>query len=148
LETAKSLVRKPVMMTPKKSKLRIIIATLGLETHWRGAAVVVGMLRDLGMEVVYFRNAYPLELIEMAVQEDVDIVGVSILTGAHLALGGELIQKAREKGIKDDVVFIIGGVFPPNDIPRLRQIGFDGVFEPGVTKDEINSFIKKTVAAR
>ena len=129
-------------------RIKVMIATLGLETHWRGAITVAGMLRDQGMEVIYLGNAYPKEIIAAAIQEDVDVAGISTLSGAHLTLGGELLKIAGEKNIKDSVLFIIGGVFPPVDIPRLKELGFAGVFGPGTKGEEIASFIRKAKIIR
>lgn len=109
---------------------------------------MASMLRDFGVEVIYLGNAYPEEIIEVAIQEDIDVVGVSTLSGAHLSLGGELLQKANQKGIKDGMVFIIGGVFPPHDVPKLKEVGFDGVFGPGTTGEEIYGFIRSAVDVR
>lgn len=128
--------------------IRVVMATLGLEPHWRGAVTVAGILRDLGMEVVYIGNAYPQDIIKVAIQEDVDVVGVSTLTGTHLALGCELLQTARQEGIKDKIVFAIGGIFPPNDVPKLREAGFDGIFGPGATAEEIDHFIRNAISAK
>ncbi len=132
----------------QSDSIRIVIATLGLEAHWRGAVTVAQMLREFGAEVVYIGNAFPEEIIEVAIQEDVSIVGVSSLSGGHLALGSDLISLARKKNIKDKVVFIIGGVFPPNDYNELMNLGFDGVFGPGATGEEIYNFIRKAVTAK
>jgi methylmalonyl-CoA mutase C-terminal domain/subunit len=128
--------------------IKIVIATLGLETHWRGAVTVAQMLREFGVEVVYIGNAFPEKIIEVAIQEDVNIVGVSSLSGGHLALGSDLINLARKKNIKDKVIFIIGGVFPPNDYNELMNLGFDGVFGPGTTGEEIYNFIRKAVTEK
>ena len=132
----------------QSDNIKIVIATLGLEAHWRGAVTVVQMLREFGVEVVYIGNAFPEEIIEVAIQEDVSIVGVSSLSGGHLTLGSDLIYLARKKNIKDKVVFIIGGVFPPNDYNELMNLGFDGVFGPGATGEEIYNFIRKAVTAK
>jgi len=132
----------------QSDNIKIVIATLGLEAHWRGAVTVAQMLREFGVEVVYISNAFPEEIIEVAIQEDVSIVGVSSLSGGHLALGSDLISFARKKNIKDKVVFIIGGVFPPNDYNELMNLGFDGVFGPGATGEEIYNFIRKAVTAK
>ncbi len=135
-------------MPRKERKIRVMIATLGLEPHWRGAVTVVGMLLDLGMEVIYIGNAYPEEIVQAAIQEDVDVVGVSSLTGAHLTLGSELLQVAEQEHMKDKIVFAIGGVFPPRDVPNLRELGFDAVFAPGARGEEIHSFIRRAVTAK
>jgi methylmalonyl-CoA mutase C-terminal domain/subunit len=132
----------------QSDNIKIVIATLGLEAHWRGAVTVAQMLREFGVEVVYISNAFPEEIIEVAIQEDVSIVGVSSLSGGHLALGNDLISLARKKKIKDKVVFIIGGVFSPNDHNELMNLGFDGVFGPGATGEEIYNFIRKAVTAK
>jgi methylmalonyl-CoA mutase C-terminal domain/subunit len=132
----------------QSDNIKIVIATLGLEAHWRGAVTVAQMLREFGVEVVYIGNAFPEEIIEVAIQEDVSIVGVSSLSGGHLALGNDLISLARKKNVKDKVVFIIGGVFPPNDYNALMNLGFDGVFGPGATGEEIYNFIRKAVTAK
>ena len=136
------------VMLSKKNKIRMIIATLGLEPHWRGAVTVARMLQGLGVEVIYIGNAYPEEIIQAAIHEDIDVVGVSTLTGSHLTLGSEILQIAREKGIENRMVFTIGGILPPADVPRLREIGFDGVFGPGSTAKEIHSFIANAVTAK
>ena len=132
----------------QSDNIKIVLATLGLEAHWRGAVTVAQMLREFGVEVVYIGNAFPEEIIEAAIQEAVRIVGVSSLSGGHLALGSDLIYLARKENIKDKVVFIIGGVFPPNDYNELMNLGFDGVFGPGATGEEIYNFIRKAVTAK
>ena len=133
-------------MSNETGRIRAIVATLGLETHWRGAVTVAGVLRDQGIEVIYLRNAYPEEVIEAAIQEDVDVVGISTLSGCHLSLGSELLRTAKKRGVKDRIVFIVGGVFPPNDIPKLRQLGFDGTFGPGMTAAALVDFIARATA--
>lgn len=135
-------------MLSKRNKIRMIIATLGLEPHWRGAVTVARMLQGLGVEVIYIGNAYPAEIIRAAIHEDVDVVGVSTLTGSHLTLGSEILQIARESGIENRIVFTIGGIFPPADVPKLREVGFDGVFGPGSTAGEIHSLIASAVSAK
>ena len=128
--------------------MKIVIAILGLETHWKGAVTVAQMLREFGVEVVYIGNAFPEKIIEVAIREDVSVVGVSSLSGGYLALGNDLIYLARKQNIKDKVVVIIGGVFPPNDYNELMSLGFDGVFGPGATGEEIYNFIRKAVTAK
>ena len=135
-------------MSSKESKIKVVIATLGLETHWRGAITVAGMLRNQGMDVIYLGNAYPEEIIEVAIHEDADVVGISSLLGAHLTLGGELLQMAKQNGIKDEFVFIIGGVIPPYDVPKLKELGFEGIFGPGAREEEISGFVRNVVTAK
>ena len=132
----------------QSDSIKIVIATLGLEAHWRGAVTVAQMLREFGVEVVYIGNAFPEEIIEVAIREDVSVVGVSSLSGGYLALGNDLISLARKKNVKDKVVFIIGGVFPPNDYNELMSLGFDAVFGPGATGEEIYNFIRKAVTVK
>jgi len=129
-------------------KMKMVIATLGLEVHWRGAVTVARLLRDCGVEVVFIGNAYPDEIIQVAMQEGADIVGVSSLTGGHLILGSELMEVASQKGIKDNVVFVIGGIFPPGDLPKLKEAGFDGTFGPEANGEVIYTFIKKAVSLK
>ena len=129
-------------------KIKVLLSKLGLDVHNRGIITVAKELRNAGMEVVYIGNALPKEIISAAIQEDSGVVGVSSLGGAHLTLGTPLIEEAKEKGFKDEVAFLIGGVFPPADILKLKEIGFDGVFTPGTTRDEIVSSINELVARK
>ena len=103
-------------------KIKVLLSKLGLDVHNRGIITVAKELRNSGMEVVYIGNALPKEIISAAIQEDVSVVGVSSLGGAHLTLGIPLIQEAKEKGFKDEIAFLIGGVFPPADILELKEI--------------------------
>jgi methylmalonyl-CoA mutase C-terminal domain/subunit len=106
------------------------------------------MLQNQGMDVIYRGNAYPKEIIEVAIREDADVIGISSLLGAHLTLGGELLQRAKQKGIKEEMVFIIGGVIPPHDVPKLKELGFDGIFGPGAREEEIGGFVRNVVTAK
>lgn len=124
-------------------KIKVLLSKLGLDVHNRGIITVAKMLSNAGMEVVYLGNALPKEIISVAIQEDVDVVGVSSLGGAHISLGMLLLKEAEEKGLKEKVAFLMGGVFPPSDGERLREIGFDGVFLPGTTSDQIVSGIER-----
>ena len=132
-------------MTDKASKIRVLLAQFPLETHSRGVITVAGMLRDAGMEVILIGNSLPEQIAEAAVQEDVDVVGVSTLTGGELILGAELLKAAEKKGIKDSTVFLMGGIFPPKDMPELKKMGFNGLFTPGATPGEIVSCIKQAI---
>ncbi|MBW1780719.1 MAG: cobalamin B12-binding domain-containing protein [Deltaproteobacteria bacterium] len=126
-------------------KIKVLLSKLGLDVHNRGIITVAKVLSSAGMEVVYLGNALPEEIISVAIQEDVDVVGVSSLGGAHLSLGRLLLEAAEEKGVKDGVAFLMGGVFPPSDGERLQEIGFDRVFLPGATSDQIVSGIEGLV---
>jgi len=129
-------------------KIKVLLAQFSLETHSRGIITVAGMLRDSGMEVVYIGNNTPEQIMEAAVHEDVDVVGISSYCGGELALGADLMAEAEKRGVKDSMVFLLGGIFPPADAPRLKEVGFDGVFSPGATREEIAGFIQNAVGAR
>lgn len=123
-------------------KIKVLLAKLGLDVHNRGIITVAKILSQAGMEVIYIGNTTPEEIVSAAIEEDVDVIGVSSLCGAHLTLGIPLIRNAEDRGVKDRVVFLMGGVFPPSDKERLETIGFDGVFLPGSRGDEIVEKIK------
>lgn len=127
-------------------KIKVLLAKLGLDVHNRGIITVAKELGDAGMEIVYIGNSLPGEIVLTAIQEDVDVIGVSSLGGAHITLGKPLIEAARREKLTGDVVFVIGGVFPPDDTIRLKEIGFDAVFTPGATRNEIVRSIEELVA--
>lgn len=129
-------------------KIKVLLSKLGLDVHNRGIITVAKELRDEGMEIIYIGNSFPKEIINTAIQEGVDVVGVSSLGGAHLTLGSELIEEAKKEEIKKHVAFIIGGVFPPEDALKLEEIGFDGTFLPGATREEIVSSLRKIVSGK
>jgi len=129
-------------------RIKVLLSKLGLDVHNRGLLTVAKELSDAGMEVVFMGNALPREIVHVAVQEYVDVVGVSSLGGAHLTLGTPLIEEAKREGLEDKVVFLMGGVFPPDDALKLRDIGFDGVYTPGATREEIVSSIEGLVARK
>lgn len=123
-------------VTPLR-RIKALIAKLGLDTHWRGAIIVAYMLKKSGMDVIYLGNAMPEEIIMTAIDEDVDIVGLSSLGGAHVSLGRDVIDLAKRYGILENMVFVIGGVIPPADVDMLRKIGYDEVFLPGAKEQDI-----------
>jgi len=129
-------------------RIKVLLSKLGLDVHNRGLITVAKELRDAGMEVVYIGNSLPKEIIQTALQEGADLVGVSSLGGAHLTLGGELIEEAKRTGLKERVAFVIGGVFPPEDAVRLQELGFDGTFMPGATREEIVSSLHQLVSRK
>ncbi len=135
-------------MTHQEKKIKVLLAQFPLETHSRGIITVAGMLRDAGMEVVLMGNALSQRIIEAAVQESVDAVGISTYCGGELALGSELLQAAEEKGIKEHTVFLMGGIFPPKNAPKLKEIGFTATFPPSATREEIVSSIESAVASK
>ena len=128
-----------------EAKIRVLVAKPGLDGHDRGAKVVARVLRDAGMEVIYTGLRQTPEMIaEAALQEDVDIVGLSILSGAHLELFPAIMERLKEKGV--DAIVIAGGIIPEDDIPALQKIGVKAVFTPGASTEEIADYIKRTVA--
>ncbi len=127
----------------QERKIKILMCCLGPETHNRGIITVSSMLREAGVEVVYLGNASPEEAIKAAVEEDVQVVGVSSLSGAHLRLGKALMDLARSRGLEGRIAFIMGGVIPPRDIPVLKEMGFMEVCPSGSTREEIVGCMKK-----
>jgi methylmalonyl-CoA mutase C-terminal domain/subunit len=122
-------------------KLRVVIAKPGLDGHDRGAKVIARALRDAGMEVIYTGlRQTPEQIVSAALQEDADVIGLSILSGAHNHIAPRLMQLLKEKGL-DDVLVVIGGIIPDVDIPRLKEIGVKGVFLPGTPMQTIVEFI-------
>ena len=132
----------------KKGKIRVLIAKPGLDGHDRGAKIVARALRDAGMEVIYTGIRQTPEMItEASVQEDVDVVGLSILSGAHLELFPLVMDGLRKKG-KGDTLVIAGGIIPEDDIPALQQIGIRAIFNPGTPTNDIINFIQKELSAK
>jgi methylmalonyl-CoA mutase C-terminal domain/subunit len=128
--------------------IRVLIAKPGLDGHDRGAKVVARALRDAGMEVIYTGIRQTPEMIaEAALQEDVDVVGLSILSGAHLDLFPRIVELLRQKGL-DDVVLTCGGIIPEEDIPTLKKMGFAGAFGPGSSTQDLAKFIRAEVARK
>jgi len=130
----------------QKKIIRVLLAKPGLDGHDRGAKVVARALRDAGMEVIYTGiRQTPEMIVETAVQEDVDVVGLSILSGAHLELFPPIIQGLKKKGLPNTMV-IAGGIIPDDDISSLQKMGVKAVFGPGTPTGEIAEFIKKELA--
>jgi methylmalonyl-CoA mutase C-terminal domain/subunit len=125
-----------------KKNIKVLLSKLGLDVHSRGVFIVAKILRDAGMEVIYIGNSMPDQIIKAAVQEDADIIGVSSLGGAHLTLGADLMREAEKEGIKESKSYVIGGAISPDDIDKLKEIGFDSVFTSGATREEIINVIK------
>lgn len=131
-----------------KRRVKVLLAKLGLDVHNRGLVTVATQLRNAGMEVVYIGNALNRQILQTALEEDVDVVGVSSLGGAHLSLGAPLLEEAARQGMKERVLFLMGGVFPPEDGERMKRLGFDGVFAPGATGEDIVAEIDRLIQAR
>jgi len=129
-------------------KLRVIIAKPGLDGHDRGAKVIARALRDAGMEVIYTGlRQTPDQIVAAALQEDADVIGLSILSGAHNHVAPKLMQLLAEKRL-DDVLVVIGGIIPDVDVPKLKEMGIKGVFPPGTPMQEIIDFINANARAR
>jgi methylmalonyl-CoA mutase, C-terminal domain len=123
------------------NKIRVLVAKPGLDGHDRGAKVVVRGLRDVGMEVIYLGlRVTPEQIVEAAIQEDVDVIGLSCLSGAHMSLFPKTMELLRKKGPRDLVV-VAGGIIPEKDIPQLKEAGIAEVFGPGTSIDTIAKFI-------
>lgn len=128
-------------------RIRVVVAKPGLDGHDRGAKVVARALRDAGMEVVYTGlHQTPEQIVETALQEDADAVGLSVLSGAHMTLFARVIALLEAKGATDVVVFG-GGIIPDQDIPELTKLGVAKVFTPGATTHEIVDWVRAAVAA-
>ena len=131
-----------------EQRIRVLVAKPGLDGHDRGAKVVARALRDFGMEVIYTGLRQTPEMIaQSALQEDVDVVGVSILSGAHLELFPLILDQLKEKGLEHPVV-LAGGIIPEEDHAALRQMGVGGVFGPGTPTNEIADFIRGAVSEK
>ena len=129
-------------------KLRVVIAKPGLDGHDRGAKVIARALRDAGMEVIYTGlRQTPEQIVSAALQEDADVIGLSILSGAHNHIAPRLMDLLKAKGL-DDVLVVIGGIIPDLDIPKLKEIGVKGIFLPGTPMQEIVDFINSNARAR
>lgn len=126
-------------------KIRVLVAKPGLDGHDRGAKIVARALRDAGMEVIYTGLHQTADMIvEAAIQEDVDVVGLSLLSGAHMTLFVDVARLLKKNGM-DEVLVVGGGIIPKEDIPKLKKEGIYGVFGPGTPCEEIVDFIKKNV---
>ena len=132
-------------MVETERKIRVLVAKPGLDGHDRGAKVVARALRDAGFEVIYTGlRQTPEQIAEAALQEDVDVVGLSILSGAHMRLFPEIMKLLENKGMKD-VLVIAGGIIPEDDIKPLKKIGVRAIFGPGTPTNEIIKFIREHI---
>ena len=128
--------------------IRVVIAKPGLDGHDRGAKVIARALRDEGMEVIYTGlRQTPEQIVEAALQEDAGVIGLSILSGAHNHVCPRVMELLREKGL-DDVIVVVGGIIPDADLPGLRAIGIEGVFQPGTPMRDIVGFIRRAPPGR
>ena len=129
-------------------KIRVVIAKPGLDGHDRGAKVIARALRDAGMEVIYTGlRQTPEQIVGAALQEDADVIGLSILSGAHMHICPRVMELLKAKGLTD-VIVVVGGIIPDVDLPKLREMGITGVFLPGTPMQEIVEFINRNVRSR
>ena len=132
-------------MTTAERKIRVLVGKPGLDGHDRGAKIVARALRDAGMEVIYTGlHQTPEQIVATAIQEDVDVIGLSVLSGAHTHLFGRVLELLREKGV-DDVMVFGGGIVPPQDIERLKAMGVKEIFTPGASTRDIVAFVRAHV---
>jgi len=128
-------------------RIRVLVAKPGLDGHDRGAKIVARALRDAGMEVIYTGlRQTPEQIVTAALQEDVDAIGISILSGAHNTILPRIVELMRAQGL-DDVLLVVGGIIPDEDIPGLKQAGVAEVFQPGAATQEIVTYIREQVEA-
>ncbi len=129
-------------------KIRVLVAKPGLDGHDRGAKVIARALRDAGMEVIYTGlRQTPEMVVNAALQEDVDVIGLSILSGAHNAIVPRVMELLKQNKV-DDVLLLVGGIIPDQDVPHLKQLGVAAIFQPGTAMDDIISFIRQNVKPR
>ena len=134
--------------TTGERPIRVLIAKPGLDGHDRGAKVVARALRDAGMEVVYTGiRQTPQMIAEAALQEDVQVIGLSILSGAHLGLFPRVVEELKARGV-DDVLLFAGGIIPDDDVAEVQKIGFKGVFGPGTDTRDIIEFVREHAPRR
>ncbi|MFX0184888.1 MAG: cobalamin B12-binding domain-containing protein [Candidatus Hodarchaeota archaeon] len=127
-------------------KIRVLLAKPGLDGHDRGVKVVARALRDAGMEVIYSGlHKSPEQIVEAALQEDADVVGLSSLSGSHMALFPKIIELLEQNNMIDDTLVIAGGIIPDVDIPTLQNLGIKGIFGPGANTEDIVNFIRENL---
>ena len=141
-------VKEPSTSRAPVRPVRVLVAKPGLDGHDRGARVIARALRDAGMEVIYTGlRQTPEQIVSAALQEDADVIGLSILSGAHMHICPRIMALLEEKGL-NDVLVVVGGIIPDIDIPKLKEIGVRGIFLPGTAMQEIVDFIRKHVRSR
>ena len=132
----------------KERKIRVLIAKPGLDSHDRGAKIVARALRDAGMEVIYTGlRQTPEQIVETALQEDVDVIGLSILSGAHTTLFPRIMGLIKEKGL-DDIMIFAGGIIPEEDVPEMKKLGVTKIFGPGTPTETLVKFVIENAPKR
>jgi len=135
-------------MTEQDGRIRVIVAKVGLDGHDRGVKIVARTLRDAGMDVIYTGlHRTPEEVVEAAIQEDVDVIGISILSGAHMTVFPRVMQKLKERGA-DDILVVGGGVIPDDDLPKLKTLGVSEIMLQDTPPAAIVEMIRRIVAER
>jgi methylmalonyl-CoA mutase cobalamin-binding domain/chain len=126
-------------------KIRVIVAKPGLDGHDRGAKVVARALRDAGMEVIYTGlHQTPEQVVNAALQEDADVIGLSVLSGAHMTLCPRIMELLKKEGL-DDVLVLVGGIIPDQDIVKLKELGVSEIFQPGASTEDIVAYVRTNV---
>lgn len=134
------------MSDKTKRPIRVLVAKVGLDGHDRGAKVIASFLRDAGMEVIYTGlRQTPEMVVNAAIQEDVDVIGISILSGAHMTVFPKILNLLKEKNV-DDILLTGGGIIPENDMNKLKEIGVGNLFPPGTDTSEIVNYITNWVS--
>lgn len=144
--SSKKIFPKEMVMESRRP-IKVLLAKLGLDIHWRGVVAISRMLRDAGMEVIYLGNQFPEAIAAAALQEAPDVVGLSTLCGNHLSLGPKVVELLREKGLSD-ILVVMGGVIPPEDREELKRRGIAQVFGPDTPVERIVSFIEENVRSK
>jgi methylmalonyl-CoA mutase C-terminal domain/subunit len=135
-------------MSSSDRKIRVVVAKPGLDGHDRGAKIIARALRDAGMEVIYTGlHQTPEQIVETALQEDADAVGISILSGAHMTLVPKIVEGLREQEA-GDILVVVGGTIPGDDIPELKELGVNEVFTPGSGTQEIVDYIREQAGSK
>jgi len=135
-------------LSSARTPIRVVIAKPGLDGHDRGAKVIARALRDAGMEVIYTGlRQTPEQIVSAALQEDADVIGLSILSGAHMSICPRVMELLRDRGLQH-VIVVVGGIIPDVDIPRLKEIGIAAIFLPGTAMQDIVQFISEHVRPR
>ena len=126
-------------------KIRVLVAKPGLDGHDRGAKVIARAFRDAGFEVIYTGlRQTPEQVVNAALQEDADVVGLSVLSGAHMTLCPRIMDLMKKEGL-DDVMVVVGGIIPDQDVPKLKQLGIAEIFQPGASTTDIVAYIRQNV---
>jgi methylmalonyl-CoA mutase, C-terminal domain len=129
-------------------RIRVLVAKPGLDGHDRGAKIIARAFRDAGFEVIYTGlRQTPEQVVTAALQEDVDVIGLSVLSGAHMTLCPRIMELMKKEKL-DDVLVLIGGIIPDQDIPKLKELGVSEVFQPGVSTEDIVEYVRRNVGKR